>query len=127
MPQAAKTGTALLNEARVLLQDEFDDPSLPDDSTHTYRYETSSLVDLINNALGEAERLRPDLFLGTFASTSTALTTGTVDTWTFPIPMTFWQPTVNYVVGMAQARDDEFSKDSRAGSMISMFYVALTG
>lgn len=125
MPQAAATGTKLLENVRALLQDEFDDPSLPNDSTFDYRYETASLVDIVNNAMGEAERLRPDLFLGTFTATSAALTSGTLASWTLPIPMTYFQPVVNYVAGMAQARDDEFSPESRAGVLLATFYSAL--
>ena len=127
MPQPKKTGANLLAEARQLLQDEFDDPSLPDDTNHTYRYPTSDLVALANNALGEAERLRPDLFLGQFGSVNETLTTANTTTWKFPIEMTYWQPVVNFIAGMAQARDDEFAQTSRAGVLLSMFATALKG
>lgn len=127
MPQASKTGADLITEARTLLQDQFDDPSLVDDTTFTYRYATSELVALVNSGLGTAERLRPDLFLGQYGSVNDALTTSNLSTWKFPIPMTYWQPVVNYVAGMAQARDDEFAQESRAAALMGLFDRALLG
>lgn len=99
--------------SRVLLQDTVDSP---------YRYADTELVTALSVALGEAKRLRPDLFLGL-----TTLPTYTAnDDTVVPVDETYRMPFVYYMCGHVQLRDDEEVQDQRAAAFLSMFNAKLT-
>lgn len=112
-----KTVGNAVTEARRILQD------LNEES---YRYPTSHLCSLVTQACQEARRVRPDLFLG--------MLTTTIPTYTesdfadeLPITDSYFPQVVNYVVGRAELRDDQFSSDGRAAMLVTAFGVSLTG
>lgn len=102
----------VLSQARTLLQDK----------VTPYRYSDDSLIAAINESMFEARRIRPDLFVG---SLRTALTRVSASADTLPLEDQYFSPVVNYVVGRAEMRDDEFATDKRAALLHSAFYTAL--
>lgn len=94
------TTASLLERAREILQD--------DAGT---RYTDSQLLLHARDAVVLVRTLRPDLFVGSYA---TPLPTSfTVDD-TVNLPDQFFVATAEYVAGMAEMRDDEFAVDGRA-------------
>lgn len=112
----------LLDRVRQVLQDQ--------DQGRGFRYPTSDLVGYLNDAVSEAKRLRPDMFVGTFQTSRTFVPTDpstdftTVD---FPLPETCFSACVGYVAGWAEIRDDEFAVDGRAMTFITAFTQKLIG
>ncbi|CAB4143954.1 hypothetical protein UFOVP470_6 [uncultured Caudovirales phage] len=102
----------VLAQARELLQDK----------VSPYRYSDDSLFYAINEAIFEARRLRPDLFVGRLRISIERVGAGTD---AFPLDDMYFSSTVNYVVGRAEMRDDEFANDKRAALLHSAFYTAL--
>jgi hypothetical protein len=120
----------LLAEARQILQDTGTDPSLQ-------RYPDQTLVDIFNRGLQELYRLRPDAFYDFYDDTTSdfdvpaiciTATAGEV-IWTtlFELPMMFYDPLVNWVIGTVEAIDDEFSDDSRSTAFRSFFKQQVVG
>lgn len=109
----AKTYQTAIDEAREILQDT-DEP---------YRYDDSILLNILNRALQELGRIRPDAFWTTFSTDDivvpevTSLTLGT----TYPLPMQFYLPVVSFIVAWAEVLDDEFTQDGRAGMLLQQF------
>jgi hypothetical protein len=109
----AKTYQTAIDEAREILQDT-DEP---------YRYEDSTLLNILNRALQELGRIRPDAFWTTFVTddivipevTSLDLST------TFPLPSQFYLPVVSFIVAWSEVLDDEFTQDGRAGMLLQQF------
>lgn len=109
----AKTYQTAVDEAREILQDT-DTP---------YRYDDSILLNILNRALQELGRIRPDAFWSTFVTDDIVVpevTTLTLST-TFPIPMQFYLPVVSFIVAWAEVLDDEFTQDGRAGMLLQQF------
>lgn len=97
-----------IDEARVLLQDK-DTP---------FRYSDAELIRILNIAIMEARRLRPDIFLGKMHITLQSYTAvgNAVDL----EPM--YRPAfVYYMVGRAELRDAEHTQDSRAAALMNKF------
>lgn len=111
-----RTVQDVLTQARALLQDTRD-PT---------RYADAELVRNLDEAISEARRLRPDLFVGRIRD-GVALLTGKPLTTPLPIDDMLFTATVNYVVGRAEIRDDQFTTDGRAVTLITMFQGALLG
>lgn len=119
----ARTIPDVITEARKLLQDT---------RAGSYRYSDAYLIGLLNAALQEIYRLRPDAFIGccteenievpTFAEAD-ATNTATL----FPIDAMFFMATVYHIVGNAQLADDEFAEDSRAIVLLQSFRSMLIG
>ena len=107
---AKKTIGDCIGEARVLLQDNYT----------PYRYSDDELIDAFNNALYEIKRLRPDAYLGGYGTDLTIYTTADTAT-EVPFPAIFFQPTVLYITGYAELRDDEFTIDQRAAILLRSF------
>jgi hypothetical protein len=103
----------VLTQARELLQDK----------VTPYRYSDASMIFAINEAMFEAFRLRPDLFSTTLRSDLTRVTASGD---AIPLHQAFFAPLINYVVGRAEMREDEFATDKRAALLHSAFYTALT-
>ena len=103
----------IIDAARILLQDT---------RVGNYRYDDPSLILHLNDAVLEARRVRPDLFLPSF--TLPAEYAAKTDPFTLE-PM--YRPAfVYYVAGKAQLRDDETGQDSRATVLLNKFIAQLT-
>lgn len=109
----------VLREARNVLQDT---------DSNNYRYTDARLIDAYNLALSEAWRLRPDLFITTYAAgvplVANSVTPSTVS---FPLDTQFFAPFCDYVAGRTELADDEFSVDGRAMGLVSSFKQSLVG
>ena len=103
--------------ARNLLQDQ----STP------YRHSDEKLVDYYNHALIEVNRLRPDLYLSTSGVVTQYTTADIASLTAFPITDYYITPVAEYMTGMAQLEDDEFSVDGRAVVLMQTFRRALVG
>lgn len=97
---------AIINEARVLLND--------DDAT---RYSDARLLSYANQALAEARRVRPDLFLGMFGAGALTYVAGDSS----PLPIEYEPYIQDYIVGRSNSRDDEYTLDGRATAFIVRF------
>lgn len=107
--------------ARSLLQDSNNAP------TGGYRYSDNEVALAITDAIAEARRLRPDLFLAFGLDTALPLhTTAAGNTTVLPVADTYFVPIVNHVVGRLSLREDEFSNDGRAVTLTQLFSAALT-
>lgn len=109
----AKTYQTAIDEAREILQDT-DEP---------YRYDDSILLNILNRALQELGRIRPDAFWTTFTTDDIVVpevTTLDLST-TYPLPMQFYLPVVSFIVAWAEVLDDEFTQDGRAGMLLQQF------
>jgi len=116
----AKTYQTAIDEAREILQDTDAD---------TYRYTTATLLNILNRALQELGRIRPDAFWDTFVTDDIVIPeveTGTLGT-TFPIPMQFYAPIVSFIVAWAEVLDDEFTTDGRAAMLLAQFKQQVLG
>lgn len=109
----AKTYQTALDEAREILQDT-DTP---------YRYDSTILLNLLNRALQELGRIRPDAFWSTFVTDDIVIPeVTTLDLSTaFPLPMQFYLPVVSFIVAWAEVLDDEFTQDGRANMLLTQF------
>lgn len=109
----AKTYQTAINEAREILQD----------SEEPYRYSDVIMLNILNRALQELARIRPDAFWSTFSIDDIVVpevSTGTLST-NFPLPMQFYLPIVSFIVAWAEVVDDEFTADGRAGLLLTQF------
>jgi len=115
----AKTYQTAIDEAREILQDT-DEP---------YRYDDSILLNILNRALQELGRIRPDAFWTTFTTDDIVVpevTTLDLST-TYPLPMQFYLPVVSFIVAWAEVLDDEFTQDGRAGMLLQQFKTQVMG
>ncbi len=126
----AKTYADLLTEAREILQDTDNDPTL-------LRYSTQTLLNQLNRGLLELYRVRPDAYYDLWDDTAedflvpsldlTALPSTTSYLNPFGIPMMFYPPLVAYVIAMTSTIDDEFNEDSRAMAFLAEFKRMVNG
>lgn len=112
----AKTYQTAITEAREILQDTDEDG---------YRYSDATLLNVLNRALQELGRIRPDAYWSSFDETFGDITIPEVtdadlDT-TFPLPSQFYSPVVNFIIAWAEVLDDEFTQDGRAGMLLAQF------
>lgn len=101
-----------LRQARNLLQDTY---------AGAYRYSDDELVDALNNAVIEMQKLRPDLFTETTPSPYSSASTGTA----VEVPALYAMPPLYYMVGAVQLRDDENTQDARASGFMQKFTAQL--
>src|SRR5262245_55055095 len=106
---ALATVQQYLDESRRLLQDQ----------TAPYRYPDVDLVEALNIGLTEARRLRADLFLPSFSIPQYAAPADVSKD--VPFDPMYRSALVYYMVGRAQARDDEDTTDSRASAFLTKF------
>lgn len=109
----AKTYQTAIDEAREILQDT-DTP---------YRYDDSILLNILNRALQELGRIRPDAFWSTFVTDDIVIPeVASIDlSTTFPLPSQFYLPVVSFIVAWSEVLDDEFTQDGRAGMLLQQF------
>lgn len=117
----AKSYENLVFEAREMLQDtDVDDP----------RYLDSTMLNILNRALQDLGRIRPDIAYTLFSANSLNIPeiidgtpgAGQVD-WgdTFGLEMQFYPTMLSYLVGVAEITDDEYSEDGRAALFMQAF------
>lgn len=126
----AKTYQNLLSEAREILQDSNTDPTLQ-------RYTDQTLLDILNRGLQELYRIRPDAYYDLWDDTAEdflvpSLTTNALPDTTsylnpFVLPLMYYDPLVNWVIGVTESVDDEFTDDSRSTMFRSAFKSAVLG
>lgn len=92
-----------INEARAILQDT--------NAESGYRYPDSDLLGYLRDGVNLARALRPDIFIGRYA---TVLPDTYVLTDPFPLPVFYFTAMCQYIAGRAELRDDEFAVDGRA-------------
>lgn len=110
----AKTYQTAITEARQILQDT---------DENGYRYSDAILLNVLNRALQELGRIRPDAFWTTFTGEDIVIpevVTADLGT-TFPLPSQFYSPVVNFIIAWAEVLDDEFTQDGRAGMLLAQF------
>lgn len=102
------TAADALSQSRHILQDR----------ETPYRYTEPELIFILNTAMTELKRLRPDAFSGTYTTAATPQfydptepdpgdgSIPTTDPW--PVDEMFVAPIIEYVAGYAELRDDEF-------------------
>jgi hypothetical protein len=129
---ANKTYQQLLSEARVIVQDTYTDPTLQ-------RYPDQTLVDMLNRSLQELYRIRPDAFYDLWDDTAQDFVVPVVvidatvppiaNSWLNPlgIPMMFYAPLVNRVIGLLESVDDEYTEDSRSQAFLADFKAMVVG
>lgn len=113
----AKSIDAIINDVRVILNDEDAD-----------RYTDAQLISSMNNALSTTKSIRPDVFiLGEALPEFTETDLGQDPETDFPLPDIFAQSFVYYLAGEAELRDDEFAVDNRAMTLLGVYRRNLTG
>jgi hypothetical protein len=127
---ANKTYQNLLADARQIVQDTSTDATLQ-------RYTDQELVDILNRGLQELYRLRPDAYYDLWDDTEEDFVVPviTIDlvtvttSWLRPlaIPMMFYTPLVDWVIGNLEAVDDEFTEDSRSQAFMAAFKNSVVG
>ncbi len=115
MADALSTVQDYVDRARVLLQDQ----------VSPYRYTDDELVAALNLSILDARRLRPDLFLSTFASLPVFTSTG-MSGQNVSIEQMYRVAFVYYIIGHAQLRDQEEGQDARATVFLNKFNSMLT-
>lgn len=93
------------------------------DTRTPYRHQDEALVDNFNNAMREAFRIRPDLFLP-LGYTYVTYTTSDLDL-DFPLEDFLIPQFVSYVTGFTELVDDEFATDGRAMALLTKFSAGL--
>ena len=119
---ATRTLGTLVAEARTLLQDKIVN------GDGDYRYSDAELFENINGAFAETRTKRPDLFLALGLRTTFPMYDAAVDmNVPFPLDPSVYSAVLYYVVGRAELREDTFSQDSRAVSLMNKFVSSLLG
>ena len=86
-----------------------------------YRYTDADMMDAFNGAMLETRNKRPDLFLAMGLRTPVPIYVLTDTTTVFPIDEFYYPAFLYYLVGRAELREDTFSEDSRAVSLMNKF------
>ena len=90
--------------------------------TSSTRFTDSELLTFANEALATARHVRPDLYLGSYATAQTELSSGA----TFPLPLQYEQFVVDYIAGRAEMRESESTNETRAAILASRFKQGLS-
>lgn len=103
------------------LQQVVDKARLPLNDSAKARYPDTELLGYANDAVLIIRDRRPDLFLGRWLALpgSLALTDA------FPVRDELVPPTADYITARAEVKDDEFTEDSRAMTLMSLFTKAV--
>jgi hypothetical protein len=111
------TIAGIVSEARSILNDTVETAGA------AYRYSDQDILDCINAAVREARVKRPDLFLS--AGLRTPITLFVEDDISgatpFPYDYSLYDPIVYYVVGRCELREDTFTNDARATTLMNKF------
>lgn len=90
-----------------------------------YRHTDAKLIRLFNGAISDARRLRPDLFLPNINAPQTFYAESNLGD-PFPLDGMYFLAVVEYITGMIEMADDEFSVDGRAIALQNRFTQKLT-
>jgi len=114
------TWYSIIFEARVVLQD---------GQEGCYRYPDSMLLNILNRALQDLGRMRPDAFYDHFSANSLNVPEITELNWgeEISVPLVFMPPLMLYVTAMAESTEDEYVEDGRAMGHLSMFKTYVMG
>jgi len=112
---ALSTVTQYISAARQLLQDE----AIP------YRYSDDDIVLALNLAIGEASRIRPDMFQDYMFTTLPTYTSGSPGD-TVVVPAAYRMAFLYYIVGHNQLADQEDTTDARTSMLLNKFVAQLT-
>lgn len=101
---------------------------LQDTRVNEYRYTEASLRDIYNLGIREVRRVRPDFFMLASDGPLPVLTdVSDLDTTLVNIPDWSINSLVMFIAGYAELRDDQFTVDARAATLLSQFTVQLVG
>ena len=115
----ARTLGTLLGEARTMLSDKV---AVNDTGDEPYRYSDDELMDALNGAFAEARGKRPDLFLDWgLRSPFPQFSAQTDLDIPWPLDVQYYNAFLYYVIGYNELREDTFSQDSRAVSLMNRF------
>ena len=89
--------------------------SILQDKVEPYRYSDPELTEAANFALFNVQKLRPDLFFGSYPIAASSYTLSDA----LPIPDIYAPAITAYVSGWAELRDDEYTEDSRAALLLA--------
>ena len=103
--------SALIARAMVVVQD-----------NSQGRYQPSDVLGQVNDAVKMSRRLRPDLWYGQYGTPMVDLAL----TDPFPLPPEYEPAIVKCIVFWCDAREDEYSNDSRGAQFMAMFEKYLT-
>ncbi len=108
-----KTYQNAIDEAREILQD----------TVVEYRYSDATMLNILNRALQEVGRIRPDAYWADFETDDISIPEIEIADLgnAFTIPMQFFFPIVSFIVAWAEVLDDEFTADGRADMLIKQF------
>jgi hypothetical protein len=112
----ARTVGQVVQAARAIIQD----------AVPPFRTSDSDLAGYVSEAMGEARRVRPDLFLTMLRDPLPVYTQADFAV-AIPLPDSYFSQVVNFVAGRADLREDAFAQDGRAITLISAFGVSLVG
>lgn len=112
---ALATVAQYISSARQLLQDE----------NTPYRYSDDDIVLALNLAIGEARRLRPELFQNYFFTTLPSYSSASPGT-SVDIPDEYRMAFLYYIVGHNQLADQEDTTDARTSMLLTAFRAQLT-
>jgi hypothetical protein len=104
----ARTVLDAILRVQELLQD--DPPTGSPPGTSGTRYPVEELLGYMIDAIDQARSVRPDLFIGQYASTVDTVALGDP----FPLPAQLFNGACYFIAGNAELRDDEFAVDGRA-------------
>jgi hypothetical protein len=104
---------------------------LQDKDSDAYRNSDEEIVGVINYALVESRKLRPDLYIpGIYAYVAPSLTAADLATdplTELPIDDMYQPAIVEYTVGYISMEDDEFALDGRAVQLLNRFSQKMVG
>jgi hypothetical protein len=106
----------VINDARVILNDAVIEGVEP-------RYSDSQLLTFARQAVHEARRVRPDMFLSNLTG---AMPEYAIDA-VMPLGEEYTVYVTDFLVGRAELRDDEFSVDGRGAGLMTRFKAGLLG
>jgi hypothetical protein len=112
---ALSTVAQYVSEARRLLQDR----------NAPYRYQDDEIVLALNLAIGEASRVRPELFQTYFDDELPEYSIDDDDE-VVDIPANFRMAFLYFIVGHNQLADEEDVTDARAAALLNKFIAQLT-
>jgi hypothetical protein len=118
----ARTFGTMVAEARTLLQDK--------DVTDSgqFRFSDDEIFEAINGAFSETRAKRPDLFIPWGLRADLPVYSAETDmNIVFPLDTSVYTPFLYYVCGRCELREDTFSNDARAVTLLNKFVSQLLG
>lgn len=111
----ASTVEKVIGSARYLIAD----------TRVPYRYPQEQALDAYNLAMADVWRMRPDLFIGKYASGVPEVLIADIATAEFPLGSQWLSPVLSFIAGWVEMSDDEFTIDGRAAMLQQRFQSTL--